>query len=92
MALTDSSVISLVGTIMTGVGTWGLFYLNGIKRSQDNTNKEIKEMNKDIRDVLIQLSKNDEKIFNVSSRLDEVHETIKAIDIRVSSLEKHLIQ
>lgn len=80
-------VVSITGIILSLLCTWGVFILTGIKRSQDNTNKEIKEMNKDIRDLLIQMGKNDEKFKSVSQQIIEIHDSIKGLTLRLQKLE-----
>lgn len=87
--MTSEIIVSITGIILSLLCTWGVFILNAIKRSQDSTNKEIKEMNKDIRDLLIQMGKNDEKFVSVSARMEDLHSIIKEVEHRVLILEQH---
>jgi len=81
-------IVSITGIILSLLGVWIVFILSAIKKSQDSTNREIKEMNKDIREVLIQLAKNDEKIINMTTRIDDLVSTMKELDHRVLTLEQ----
>jgi len=81
-------IVSITGIILSLLGVWIVFILSAIKKSQDSTNREIKEMNKDIREVLIQLAKNDEKIINITTRIDDLVSTMKELDHRVLTLEQ----
>jgi len=87
--LSSESIIAIIGITLSFLGTWAIFILNGIKKSQDNTNKEIKEMNKDIRDLLIHMGKNDEKLLNVLDKVNDLEEFVKHIDKRVTSIETY---
>jgi len=72
-----SIIIGFLGTI---IGSLVIILLNGIKNSQKDTNKEIKEMNRDIREMLTRLSTNDEKILNAHKRIDEIRDRVTVVE------------
>ena len=72
-----SIIIGFLGTI---IGSLVIILLNGIKNSQKDTNKEIKEMNRDIREMLTRLSTNDEKILNAHKRIDEIRDRVSIVE------------
>ena len=69
-----------MGVLLTVLVTIGLFILAGIKKSQDNTNKEIKEMNADIRQMFINMAENHERVQNSLQRLDRVEERLRNLE------------
>jgi hypothetical protein len=82
-------LIAVIGVVLSILSTIAIFILNGIKSSQDNTNKEIKEMNKDIREVIVSNGKNDERIIGLFHRVDMLHDTVKSLDSRVLYIEQN---
>ena len=87
-SISTESVLAIVGIILSLLGSWAIFILSGIKRSQDNTNKEIKEMNSDIRDILVNMGKHGEQVISLAQRFTELYNYMSEIDKRVQDLEK----
>ena len=86
--MTVETICIILGAIISFLGVWIVFILNDIKKSQKDTNTEIKEMTNDIRNVLVSLGKNDEKIINLADRMNEIHEVVVKLDTRVLILEQ----
>lgn len=85
----DSATINTVfGVIISIIGTWGLFFLNQIKGAQIATNKEIKEMNEDIRDILVNMGKHEEQVISLSQQFGLMHDLISQLDKRLLKLEQ----
>ena len=82
-----SHLIAILSIIITLLTTVAIYILNGIKRAQDSTNREIKEMNIDIRNMLVQLGKSDEKVDNMANRVDRLETFINKVEDRVIQLE-----
>ncbi len=81
-------ILPIFGIIISVIGTWGLFFLSQIKRAQTATNTEIKEMNKDIRDILVNIGKQGEISTSHSQQMSMMHESLTSIDKRVLKLEQ----
>jgi len=85
----DSSTVNTVfGIIISILSTWGLFFLNQIKSAQIATNKEIKEMNEDIRDILVSMGKHGEQVISLSQQFSLMNELIHQLDKRILKLEQ----
>ena len=85
----DSSTVNTVfGVIISIIGTWSLFFLNQIKGAQIATNKEIKEMNEDIRDILVNMGKHGEQVISLSQQFGLMHDLISQLDKRILKLEQ----
>ena len=85
----DSSTITTIfGVIISIIGTWGLFFLNQIKGVQIATNKEIKEINEDIRDILVNMGKHEEQVISLSQQFGLMHDLISQLDKRLLKLEQ----
>jgi len=83
-----STTLTIVGIVLSVITTIGLFFLSGIKKSQEDLNHEVKEMNKDIRDVLIQIGKNDQQILNTNNRIDNILHVLNQLADRILKLEQ----
>lgn len=86
--LEPSFILPIFGIIISIIGTWGLFFLSQIKTAQIATNKEIKEMNEDIRDILVNMGKHGEQVISLSHQFTMMHELISSLDKRISKLEQ----
>lgn len=82
------AIIGITGTVLAIIGTWSLFFLNQIRKAQVDTNSEIKEMNKDIRDILVKMSKHDEQVISISQRIDNLYTQITHIEKRMLLIER----
>lgn len=83
-----NALIAIIGIVLSILSTIAIFILSGIKNTQADTNKEIKEMNKDIREVLVSIGKSDEKIVAVTSKVDMLHDNLRSLSERVVYLEQ----
>ena len=81
-------IATVIGVILSSLVTIGLFILAGIKESQDNTNKEIKEMNADIREMFVKMAENHERVQNSLQRIEQVEGKLDKVEIRILELEK----
>lgn len=86
---TNNIIIGISSSVIAIIGSLVLVVLNSIKKTQEQTNIEIKEMNKDIRDALVKLGANDEKIFYLNKRLDDIYDSIKNILTRLMKVEEN---
>lgn len=86
---TNNIIIGVSSSVIAIIGSLVLVVLNSIKKTQEQTNIEIKEMNKDIRDALVKLGANDEKIFYLNKRLDDIYDSIKNILTRLMKVEEN---
>lgn len=84
----QSTLLAIFGILISIIGTWGLFFLNQIKAAQIATNKEIKEMNADIRDILVNMGKHAEQVVSLTNQFSLMHELINQLDKRILKLEQ----
>jgi hypothetical protein len=65
-------LLTVTGILLSVISSFVLFYLNAIKNSQIAMISEIKEMNKDIRDMLVSIGKADENFASISERVNKL--------------------
>lgn len=84
----SSALLAIFGIVISIIGTWGLFFLSQIKTAQIATNREIKEMNEDIRDILVNMGKHGEQVIGLSNQFQILHEMVAQLDKRILKLEQ----
>lgn len=83
-----SIIIGIFSVLFAVIGTWILFFLSQIKAALEQNTEEIKEMNKDIRDILTKMARSDEKVVGLVQRVETLHDDLFAISQRVLKLEQ----
>ena len=80
-------IVTIVGIVFSIISSFVLFYLNSIKFSQMTLVEEIKEMNKDIRDMLVNIAKSDEHFSALTNRIQSVERYQDELGNRLHNIE-----
>ena len=82
-----TTVLSIIGVVLSIITTIALYLLSSIRSSQEKVVNEIKEMNTDMRNILARMSANDVRFESINQRLGGIEDTIKTFETRIHVIE-----